>query len=151
MRPLNIRPCSVDGCGALTGIKGAAKSLCSRHYNRLRRHGDPLKGARQPRPYGGVCVVDGCLREARVRGCCKTHSQRLYRNGDPHTYRRGRPWTAAEDQVLLDLPLWPRSRWVRSGYVADAAEHMDRTPTACRSRLHALRNARARAAVLSSG
>ena len=147
--PDAIKTCRIADCDGLTGgaIRGTARGLCRRHYSRWQRHGDPLKGARQPRPYGGVCAVAGCDREARVRGCCRVHSQRLYRNGgDPHAYRRGRAWTADEDAALLRLPVTSRARVVVSGYLTDAAAHLDRTVVACRSRLYALRNARARAA-----
>ena len=146
MRTRNIRPCRLDGCDGTTGQPGTAKGLCSKHYTRLQRHGDPLLGARQPRPYGGPCAVPGCDREARVRGCCRSHSQRIYRNGDPFTYRRAPRWTAEEDARLLDLPVSPRTGHVVAGYLTDLAQHMDRTLIACRSRLFELRNARARAA-----
>ena len=141
----NIRPCSVDGCDLMTGHPGTARGLCSKHYARWQRHGDPLKGERKRRQPGGPCIVPGCEAEARVRGCCRTHSQRLYRNdGDPFVYRRGRPWTPAEDAALLDLPLTDRGRIVKSGYLTDLARVLDRTVIACRSRLSDLRKARAR-------
>lgn len=33
--------CSVDGCEGVTGVPGTARGLCSKHYNRLLRHGSP--------------------------------------------------------------------------------------------------------------
>ena len=145
----NIRPCKVDGCELLAGHPGTARSYCPKHYARWQRHGDPLKGERKRRKQNGPCVVRGCRREARIRGCCKTHAQRLYRNdGNPHVYRRGRPWTESEDRRLLDLPL-DRSFRVRAGWLSDLADRIDRTPVACRSRLFELRKARARAASLT--
>ena len=146
--PNRVHPCRIDGCDKMTGRPGTALGLCSAHYNRQRRHGDPLKGERKRRPYGGPCCVPGCDREARTRGCCRSHSQRLYRNGgDPFVYRRGRPWTPEDDARLLDLPLTERGRIVVSGYLADLADHLDRTPSACRSRLSLLRDRRARQAM----
>ena len=148
--PNRVHPCRVDGCDKMTGRPGTALGLCSLHYNRQRRHGDPLIGARAPRSYGGECCVPGCDKEARTRGCCRTHSQRLYRNnGDPFVYRRGRPWTPEEDARLLDLPLTRRARVVVTGYLSDLARVLDRTPSACGARLYLLRNRRARHAVRS--
>lgn len=40
MTLLRDRPCSVDGCDALVGRKGA-RGLCHIHYKRVLRHGDP--------------------------------------------------------------------------------------------------------------
>jgi Helix-turn-helix domain len=42
--------CSVDGCEGITGVPGTARGLCSKHYTRLLRHGDParLKGRHGP-------------------------------------------------------------------------------------------------------
>lgn len=43
------RICSVDGCNGKTGVPGTARELCAAHYNRWRRHGDPLAGGTSPR------------------------------------------------------------------------------------------------------
>ena len=46
---LSIRVCSIEDCQGAVSAKG----LCSVHYNRLRRHGDPLGGrVRKNRPKG---------------------------------------------------------------------------------------------------
>lgn len=34
------RTCTVKDWDGVTGVSGTAKGLCSKHYNRLRRHGD---------------------------------------------------------------------------------------------------------------
>lgn len=37
------RTCYIDGCDGETGVPGTARGLCSKHYNRWRRTGDPLE------------------------------------------------------------------------------------------------------------
>lgn len=137
-RPLNIRQCKIPDCEKLTGTRGTARGYCSMHYSRLMRHGDPLKGARKPRPYGGPCVVSGCEREARVRGCCRTHSRRLYCGDRNPLTNLSRPWTPAEDAKLLELPV-TRKGAVVAGYGTDFAVKHERTLSAVRTRLCHLR------------
>lgn len=59
------------------------------HYQRVLRHGDPLREPGwlkpQPRPADRpACTVDGCDREAQSRGWCSTHYMRWYKHGDPN-------------------------------------------------------------------
>ena len=82
--------CSVDGCdreGKLT------LGMCSAHYQRNRRYGDP--SIRKRRPPGG-CTVEGCERAARHVGYCPMHARRADRNGgDPGGAEPKRRCTAA--------------------------------------------------------
>lgn len=67
--PKQGKPCSVDGCGSAT----FARSLCAKHYTRLRSKGtldDTRKNAR------GVCSVDGCTRAHLCGGVCDMHYRR---------------------------------------------------------------------------
>jgi len=103
----------------------------------------------RPRKAPVPCSVEGCEAVARCRGWCSKHARRFYQHGDVTVRHKAPPWTAAEDALLLSLPLMPRSRHVRPGYLADAADRLNRTWGACRKRLHDLRNARARAAAVT--
>lgn len=77
------RICSVAGCDKPHDSKG----FCSKHYERWRKHGDPLFTLRlekTPRGSNGVCTIDGCSRDAiNSRGWCSKHHQRWQKNGDP--------------------------------------------------------------------
>ena len=89
----------------------------------------------------GLCGADGCNRPAVCRGACKGHWQRLQSHGsiNPPAMRRLVLYTAAEDAALLDLPLEPRSRYVKRGYLTDLAEHLGRPYDSARCRLYELR------------
>lgn len=69
--------CSVAGCEALADARG----YCGAHYQRWRRHGDPLGStpAREPE----YCSVDGCDRKRICKGFCQPHYVRFSRTGDP--------------------------------------------------------------------
>ena len=74
----SIRLCSVAACSS----KADARGLCSSHYARLKRYGDPLG---QPVKAAKVCAVDDCSRGAISWGYCNMHAQRYYKHGDPLT------------------------------------------------------------------
>lgn len=75
-----MKVCSVVGC------KKEARSagMCSGHYHRLQRYGDPehVPPPRQP----SICSVDGC--DAQVgrtggKGYCRKHYKRFRTHGNP--------------------------------------------------------------------
>ena len=68
--------CSVEGCDKPVH----ARDLCSKHYQRLKRHGD---ASRTHRYEGASCTIEGCERTARAYGLCATHDMRKRRHGDP--------------------------------------------------------------------
>jgi hypothetical protein len=69
--------CSIKGCdGALI-----AKGFCRKHYERFRRHGDPLFTREVQK--GKPCVIPGCGEPIVARGYCSNHYGRWRRNGDP--------------------------------------------------------------------
>src|SRR5215203_5271456 len=87
--PINpSKKCSVEGCeGAHYG-----RSYCRRHYDSMRKHGDPL--VTKPRaawlvrgPYswstekkyshGDTCVWDGCSRKPNAHNLCPKHYQKI--------------------------------------------------------------------------
>lgn len=67
--------CSIDGCESLVRSRG----WCAKHYQRWRRHGDPLGRNTQP----ADCSVDGCSGRIVARGWCRPHYYRWRRHGDP--------------------------------------------------------------------
>lgn len=69
------RLCSIDGCDGLHQARG----LCSSHYNRWRKHGDPQ--AEQPVKRYRVergCSVQGCDGAHYARGWCTKHYMRWW-------------------------------------------------------------------------
>lgn len=75
-----MRACKIDGCDG----KHKAQGLCTRHYARLRRNGDPNVVLRS-RLNGDLneCSVDGCDKPPTRRGWCRAHYLRWQRHGDP--------------------------------------------------------------------
>lgn len=74
-----VKMCSIEGCEK--SVK--ALDMCGMHYQRLKKHGDPL----YERPLRvGVerCSIDGCNRLLRARGMCPTHYRRWSIHGDPN-------------------------------------------------------------------
>jgi hypothetical protein len=72
--------CSVGGCDADQSRRG----LCVKHYARLRRHGDPLRGQRYRK--GGldnrICSAPGCENPLSAKGFCGKHYMRVRTHGD---------------------------------------------------------------------
>jgi hypothetical protein len=72
--------CSIDGCTGITCGRG----LCSTHYQRLRRRGDPLAPLARRPPCGlanEICLVEDCTRPAKSLGWCATHYSRWQKHG----------------------------------------------------------------------
>lgn len=77
-----MRLCEVAGCDRAYMASG----YCSAHYQRMRKTGGagaPLP-TKQPRRWKtGKCIVEGCARlDNGVRGLCRLHYARWYRDGD---------------------------------------------------------------------
>ncbi|MFD4258233.1 HNH endonuclease signature motif containing protein [Streptomyces sp. NPDC058534] len=73
--------CSIEGCDK----PEQARRMCSMHYYRWRRTGDPGSAERLRAPNGSnqACTVDGCTRRAHAKGLCPTHWNRNRLYGDP--------------------------------------------------------------------
>jgi len=65
--------CSVDGCFS----KVLCKGFCVKHYQRNKRHGDPLYYE-----YKSTCSIDGCNNKHVAFGYCMKHYSRYRNNGD---------------------------------------------------------------------
>ena len=70
--------CSIEDCL----VQVATRGWCEKHYQRWRKHGDPLKSLIEDRPK--TCIVDSCDRPAAGRGMCKMHWKRWRTHGDPN-------------------------------------------------------------------
>lgn len=75
---MNVDGCGIDGCGKRIVVKSLG--LCSAHYAKQRKYGDP----RAPRPNARqVCSVEGCDLKAVGQGLCDKHYRRQRRYGTP--------------------------------------------------------------------
>lgn len=116
------KTCQIPDCPSPV----AGKGYCSKHYQRLRRHGDPL-ALLKPRTLPDSvtpCAVDGCVRYSEARGMCKSHWQRWKRTGDagPPGFLRA-PRSAGDTERVCSacartlpvskFPPDPRNRTVR--------------------------------------
>ena len=126
------RKCAIDGCKR----PHTGRGLCGTHYMRKRRRGHAVL----PVPVRELpCTFKDCTNKQLARGLCGNH-YRLWRvNGDPGVNLIPR-WTPEEDATLLELPRYPRSGVVVHGYLASAADHLDRSYAACQTRLGILRS-----------
>ncbi|MBM6622643.1 hypothetical protein JTF08_13590 [Micrococcaceae bacterium RIT802] len=106
-----VKVCSVDGCDR--EAKGG-RGFCGLHYQRFRKHGDPLV-IKQRGPTAGFraekvpvpCSVDGCERDVEARGFCPLHYGRFRRHGDPLVVKpKGRP-SKADRAARLQLEAKP--------------------------------------------
>jgi hypothetical protein len=91
-----INVCEIPDCEA----RVLARGLCSLHYSRLQRHGDPTFTKRPGRkrkpivPVADRCSVDDCPERRVTRGWCQKHYQRVRRHGDVNAvHDAGRPVT----------------------------------------------------------
>lgn len=68
------------------------RNLCSKHYRRWLRYGDPLGGKPSPvpSPLDGLCTIDDCNILHYAHGWCEMHYARWRRSGDPLVARKRR-------------------------------------------------------------
>lgn len=84
--PDATRDCLIPDCDRdASGYRGGGRGWCSTHYQRWRRHGDPLHGGTVLRQIsrGGPCSIDGCDDLVIARGWCENHYSRWKRHRDP--------------------------------------------------------------------
>lgn len=99
-----FKACEVDGCDR----KVYAKGLCSRHYQKLRKYGNPTEDrtgniGQYERP-DRRCSLDGCDRKHYGNGYCERHWIRWKNHGDPHyvtprSEYRPRPQTPVFERI----------------------------------------------------
>ena len=68
--------CSIASCEKPV----SAVQMCSMHYYRMRKYGDPGTVHERER---GLCVIDGCNRTHKAHGWCQMHYKRWQKHGDP--------------------------------------------------------------------
>lgn len=81
------RYCSIDGCDREL-IPPHGRGMCSLHYQRWRKHGDPLY-VRDRRKWDTTCSIDDCDMPTLARGWCSAHWTRWQRHGSPTARLRG--------------------------------------------------------------
>lgn len=72
------KPCRVEGCDKPANVPGTVRDLCSGHYQRLRKYGDPLGSAPRKSP---TCTVADCSKPTQAREMCSRHLSLWYRHG----------------------------------------------------------------------
>jgi HNH endonuclease len=75
------QPCVIQPCPYSAYIRG----MCTRHYDRERRLGDPRAGGRMRASHGSrsICSVEDCQAVVVGLGYCGKHLQRFHKYGDP--------------------------------------------------------------------
>lgn len=76
-------PCAINECDGDASRRGTAKGLCSKHYNRQRRTGDPLATRRALTRQAPGCRVEGCEQPKHAHQLCGMHLARWRQAGDP--------------------------------------------------------------------
>jgi hypothetical protein len=109
-RERQTAPCTIDGCGKRRQSAG----LCSLHYGRMRKYGDPL---REPEPkVKHACSIEGCEKPSLAKGMCASHYQKLVRHGDPlfvstpETRRRVKVYRVKDGYRRVRRPDHPNAR-----------------------------------------
>lgn len=102
--------CLIDECER----PRLARDLCSLHYQRWTKHGDPLY-VRRPLKEVGNCLVSGCAARYFGRGFCHTHYARWRRTGDPLGSSLADPVDRFRAFVVAD----PSGCWLWTGAISD--------------------------------
>lgn len=77
-----MKLCTVEGCGG----KFKAKSLCSKHYLRFRKYGDPLFECSNSNSI--LCKIESCGKIVHAKSLCDKHYTRYLRHGNPLINKR---------------------------------------------------------------
>ncbi len=105
--------CSIDEC--LRPSK--ARGFCNTHYERWRKHGDPMA---HPRPVRNACSMPDCDKPAQARSLCKSHWYRWRANGDPAVTQRQyglKRRVGSNGYVYIYEPIHPLAQ--SNGYVPE--------------------------------
>lgn len=83
-----MKLCKVEDCDR----KFEAKGLCSKHYQRFKKYGDPLVIKLHKRYKGILCETKDCNEKAVSRGLCDKHYRRYKKYGDPLIFKQHPPY-----------------------------------------------------------
>lgn len=83
---VNQKTCAVADCNRIITGRGDGRGMCSKHYLRWRRHGDPSVSKIDREQTGKSCKAEGCESPSGFKGYCVNHYNRLKRHGDPLAY-----------------------------------------------------------------
>lgn len=98
--------CTIVNCFS----KAICKGLCSKHYSRLQRHGDPLYDHTLHYRKDKPCAVPGCAGKVHALGWCGKHLMNWRRHGDSTFINpkcnRSQKWTT--DRAHASTARWKR-------------------------------------------
>jgi hypothetical protein len=89
--PNSLGICKIEGCGK----NAVAFHLCSAHYSKLKKYGDPSVGRTndgsaklkvrllRQKKQKAKCRIEGCSDHAHGHGLCDFHCTRFRKHGDP--------------------------------------------------------------------
>jgi hypothetical protein len=103
--------CSVEGCENAY----AAKGYCGKHYNKVKRYGDPLAGPGSgrvgPELANLKCSVPDCAKPVRAAttGLCRGHNQLFFRTGATD------PILGSVERFMAFVKVMPNGCWEWSG------------------------------------
>jgi len=111
-------PCPVVEKDNVCGKPVLGASMCSMHYSRQRRYGDPLYETRRYEAQGAECAHGGCDAKPKRRGFCEKHASRDERHGTTEEPRVRRFW--AQVNKHGPVPAYAPelgSCWLWTGYI----------------------------------
>jgi hypothetical protein len=121
-----MKTCKIPECSFVLYSKG----FCKKHYDKNRRHGDPL--FEEIIEKGTPCPINNCGNPIWANGMCGKHYRRMQRHGDPLyvnpkcNREPGNKWTY--EKALANTARWKRDN--RKEYNAYLAESKAKTKQA---------------------
>lgn len=83
-----LKACKIENCEK----RVTASGMCSAHYSKQRKYGDPLAGRTNA---GGVCEISGCDDFVKCHRMCRLHYDRWRKHGDASIVRKEKRCTVA--------------------------------------------------------
>ena len=84
----DVKICYMFDCSNVS----IALGLCSKHYRRYKRHGDPSIVKKKGKKNKKLCQVNGCFDPYLAKGFCKKHYYRFKKHGDPLIVMKNNIW-----------------------------------------------------------